>query len=123
MTAMKRILIVEDEKDLARMMGFTLEKAGYAIDFAYDGVEGLEKAKTLKPDLITLDVMMPKMDGYELCQKLKADPDCSQIPILMVTIKDREEDIKKGFAAGANDYLPKAYDRDVLIAKVKKLIA
>jgi len=122
MTAMKKILVIEDEKELAEMMKIVLEKEGYSIELAGDGEEGLNKAKALKPDLITLDVMMPKMNGYEVCDRLKSDEQYKHIPILMFTAKTEKDEVAAGLVLGADEYLDKACDRDVLLPKIKSLL-
>lgn len=118
----RRILVIEDEKDLAEMIKIRLEKEGWQVELAYDGEEGIRRAKSLKPDLITLDIRMPKLDGYEVCRQLKADKECKHIPILMITVRASEQDKKLGYEAGADDYLPKPYERDVLVSKIKALL-
>jgi len=122
MTAMKKILVIEDEKELAEMMKIVLEKEGYSIELAGDGEEGLNKAKALKPDLITLDVMMPKMNGYEVCNQLKSDEQYKHIPILMFTAKTKKDEVAAGLVLGADEYLDKASDRDILLSKIKSLL-
>lgn len=117
-----KILIVDDEEDLVEMLTFRLRAADYDVVSARDGREGLEKAKTEKPDLIILDVMMPKMDGYHVCRTLKSDNAYKNIPIIMLTAKVLDGDKKAGEIAGADDYITKPFDGGELLAKIKKLL-
>ena len=118
----KRILIVDDEVELVEMVKMRLESAGYEIISAYDGQEGLEKAKKEKPDLIILDLMLPKMDGYKVCGLLKSDSRYSKIPIIMFTARAREEDEALGKELGAEGYITKPFEPKLLLAKIKELI-
>lgn len=99
-----------------------LEAAGYEIVLAYDGQEGLDKAKKDKPDLIILDLMLPKMDGYKVCGLLKNDTRYSKIPIIMFTARAQEEDVRLGKDLGAEEYVSKPFDSKILLSKVKKLL-
>ena len=92
----ERILLVEDERDLVETMVFQLEAAGYEIVVAYDGLDGLEKAKREKIDLMILDLMLPKMDGYKICALLKKDSRYSKIPIMLFSARAQESDLKMG---------------------------
>jgi len=118
----KKILIVDDEKQIARMLKIRMESMGYEADVAHDGVEGLEKAQQYKPDLIILDVMMPKMDGFEVCRKLKEDPVFKSTPIIMLSVKAEEKANDLGVLAGADDYMPKPFEPEILMAKIRKLL-
>lgn len=119
----KRILLVDDEKDLVATVTFRLEAAGYVVIPAYDGQEGLNKARKEKPDLIILDLMLPKMDGYRVCGLLKADARYSKIPIIMFTARAQQTDIDMGKEAGAEAYITKPFDSQQLLAKIKELTA
>lgn len=115
----KRILIVDDERDLVDLLKARLEAQGFEVVTAYDGQEGLEKAKEEKPDLILLDVMMPKMDGYQVCRFLKFDEAFKQIPIIMLTARGQEQDQKKGMEVGADAYVIKPFDKEDLLKKIQ----
>ena len=118
----KRILIVDDEVHLVEMVKMRLEAAGYEIISAYDGQEGFDKAKRDKPDLIILDLMLPKMDGYKVCGLLKNDARYSKIPIIMFTARVQEEDVRLGKDLGAEEYVTKPFDPKILLSKIKELL-
>lgn len=118
----KKILIVDDEKDLVEILTFRLEAAGYDVVSAQNGQEGLEKAKSEKPDLVLLDVMMPKMDGYQVCRALKLDGKYKKVPIIILTAKVEEGDKRTGETVGADGYITKPFDSGELLAKIKELI-
>jgi len=120
--AKKRILLVEDETDLVRAMQVRLEAAGYDVLAAYDGQEALEKAKKEKPDLIVLDLLLPKMDGYKVCGLLKKDTRYAKIPIVILTAKAQEEDRKLGKELDADAYITKPFDYQVILSKIEELI-
>ncbi|MBI2345430.1 MAG: response regulator [Deltaproteobacteria bacterium] len=103
----KRILIIDDEPDLVEVLRDGLEAQGYIVTTAGDGEAGLAAARTDSPNAILLDIAMPKIDGYEVCRLLKADPVLGKIPIIMISAKAQAEDIRQGKAAGADEYLPK----------------
>src|SRR5438309_1550932 len=109
-----RILVVEDEHRIAQALKEGLEQESYAVDVAYDGEEGYDTATSDEYDLIILDVMMPRMNGYEVVKKLRADGD--HTPILMLTAKDQSRDVVSGLDSGADDYLPKPFSFEVLLA-------
>jgi len=110
------ILIVEDEKPIVDILKFNLEREGYKVAFALDGAEGLKLALSKEPDLILLDVMLPKMDGYEVCRKVREK---SNVPILMLTARDEELDKVLGLEMGADDYITKPFGMRELMARVK----
>lgn len=116
LSVVKTVLIVEDEKPIAEIIKFNLEKEGYKVIVAHDGEEGLHKAITLGPDLILLDVMLPKMDGFQVCRKLR---ETSSVPILMLTAKEEEVDKVLGLEMGADDYITKPFGMRELLARVK----
>ncbi len=118
----KRILIVDDEKDIADTIQFQLEFEGFECLVAYDGEEALSKAKKENPDLIILDIMLPKINGYKIARLLKFDESYKQIPIIMLTARTQEKDIKLGEETGANEYVTKPFDMDMLVALVKKYL-
>ncbi|WP_028842409.1 ATP-binding response regulator [Thermodesulfovibrio yellowstonii] len=116
------ILIVDDNIDTVELLRKRLKAEGYNTEEAYDGEEALKKVYELYPDLIILDVMMPKMDGYEVCQRLKTDDRTKFIPIIMLTAKSDVESKVKGLDIGADDYVPKPFDYRELSARVRSLI-
>jgi len=122
MASRKKILVFEDERELAEMIRARLVKEGYEVILAYDGEEGFKKAKELKPDLITLDLKLPKLDGYKICENLKDDEDYENIPIIMLTARGSEIERKAGMAAGADAYIIKPYEAKEFIATIKNLL-
>ncbi len=118
----KRILVVDDEVDLVETLTFRLEANGYEVIKAHDGQVGLDIAKKDKPDLMILDLMLPKMDGYKVCGLLKADARYKKIPIIMFTARAQESDKKIGEEVGADAYITKPFDPQVLLAKIKELL-
>jgi two-component system, OmpR family, alkaline phosphatase synthesis response regulator PhoP len=120
--AKKKILVVDDETKLVMAIRIRLEQAGYEVLAAYDGQEGLEKAKKEKPDLIVLDLMLPKMDGYKVCGLLKTDTRYNKIPVIMFTARAQESDKKMGEEAGADAYITKPFEHQVLLGKIKELL-
>ncbi|HZX21142.1 MAG TPA: response regulator [Clostridia bacterium] len=112
----KCILIIEDEKPIAEIIKFNLEREGYKAFIAYDGEDGLHKAITLNPDLILLDVMLPKLDGFQVCSEIRKT---LTVPILMLTAKEEEVDKVLGFEMGADDYITKPFGMRELLARVK----
>lgn len=119
---MKKILLVDDETQLVEMIKLRLEANNYEVVTAYDGMEALEKAKKEKPDLIILDIMLPKMDGYKVCRMLKFDEKYKRIPIIMFTARVQETDKKIGMEVGADDYLAKPFEPQVLLEKIKDFL-
>ena len=107
-TTIHKILIIEDDRSLARLYQIKLEKSGYEIQVAYDGEEGFEQITSYQPDIILLDIIIPKIDGFEVLRRLKADASLKSIPVILLTNLGQEEDMAKGKALGANDYLIKA---------------
>ena len=118
----KKILIVDDEEDIAFSMARRLTAAGYEVICAEDGVEGLKRAQTEGPDLIVLDLMLPKMDGYKVCRLLKFDERYKRIPILMLSARGQQEDIALGRETGAEAYLTKPCEAGELLAKIQELL-
>ena len=119
----KRILVVEDEEDLRKMLKFRLEGLNYEVSEAGDGLEGLNKARTTKPDLIIMDLMLPKMDGYKVCGLLKPDARFSRIPIIMFTARAQEKDKEMAKEVGADAYITKPFEPEVLVGKIEELLA
>ena len=120
---MSKILIVEDEKDLRELLKLKLTtKYDYDVIMAGDGLEGLNKAKKEHPDLILLDLNLPKLDGYQVCRMLKFDKATSGIPIIMLTALSQREDREWGKKVNADAYITKPFDADHLVEKIKSLI-
>jgi DNA-binding response OmpR family regulator len=119
----KRILLAEDEKDMVYAVTLQLEASGYEVLSASDGQEALAKARKEKPDLMILDLMLPKMDGYKVCGLLKADTRYNKIPIIMFTARAQEADIQMGKEVGANAYLTKPFEPKVLLGKIQELLS
>ena len=117
-----KVLVAEDEKDIRRLVVFTLERAGYEILEAGDGREALRLATENQPDLILLDVMMPFMNGYEVCRNLREIPEMKNVPIVLLSAKAQNYEIGEGLRAGATDYLVKPFIPRELAAKVKQMI-
>lgn len=115
-----KILIVEDEPQINRLVELVLQSAGYyKIRKAYDGREALNLIKIEKPDLILLDIMIPEIDGFELCKMIKNENNLKSVQIIMLTAKKMEEDILKGFESGAIDYISKPFSNRILLARIK----
>jgi len=119
---MAKVLIIDDEIDLVETMTFRLESAGYEVINAFDGLEGLDKARAENPDIILLDVMMPKMDGYHVCRMLKFDEKYRHIPIIMLTARGQEQDKATGLEVKADLYMTKPFESSELMTNIKKLI-
>ncbi len=117
----KRVLVVDDERHIVRLVQVNLERQGYEVLTAYDGVECLEKAKSEQPDLIVLDVMMPRMDGFEALQRLKSDPETSHIPVIMLTARAQDRDVLQGYQYGADLYLTKPFSPMELLSLVRRV--
>ncbi len=119
----KKILVVEDDPSAARLVGYTLELQGYEVVNASNGVEGLRKAEEEQPDLLILDVMLPGLDGFEVCHRLRAGTETAHLPILMLSAKAQEIDKDTGLKLGADQYLVKPADPEDILAKVESLLA
>jgi DNA-binding response OmpR family regulator len=122
MAEKKRVLIVDDEPDIVESLKFNLELEGFDCLVAYDGEQALLKAKENNPDLILLDIMLPKMNGYKVSRLLKFDNNYKHIPIIMLTARTQKSDIKLGEETGAEEYVTKPFDMDELIGLVKKYL-
>ena len=118
------ILLAEDDSFLQKFYASTLEEAGYTIEIARDGIEALEKVKTLKPNLLLLDILMPKKDGFSVLEEMKADAELQNTPVIMLTSLEQESDMKKAMDAGAVDYFLKTdVNIGTLVAKVQKFLS
>lgn len=118
----ERILIIEDEDDILAMIHFNLVKAGYRVECATTGEDGYAMVRDTRPDLVLLDLMLPGMDGTEVCQRMRRSPDMSDIPIIMLTAKGEEHDVVKGLELGADDYVPKPFSPQVLLARIQAVL-
>ena len=118
----KRILLVDDEPNILLLLGTRLRSEGFEVITAKDGQTGFEAAKKEKPDLIILDLMLPKMDGYKVCGLLKKDSRYAKIPILMFTARGQEEDQKMGMEVGADAYITKPFVPQTLLSKIQELL-
>ena len=119
----KKILVVDDEKDLTALVSLHMKMAGYEVLSASNGEKALVVARQEKPDLIILDLMLPKIDGWEVCRRLRQDPEIKNVPVIMLTARAETEDKLKGFEAGADDYVTKPFSPRELVARVKRVLA
>lgn len=117
----KKILIIEDEVDIAQLVKLYLERDGFRTAIATEGIEGLKLIKTDHPDMVILDLMLPEMDGLEICRKIRNAPDTALLPVLMLTAKAEESDTIIGLELGADDYVMKPFSPKVLVTRVKAL--
>ena len=113
------VLIVEDDRNIAELLQMYLEKEGYAVTVAGDGGKGLEKFRTIKPDLVLLDVMMPVMDGWTVCRTIRAE---SQTPVIMLTAKGETDDKVTGLKTGADDYITKPFEMKEVLARIEAVL-
>jgi DNA-binding response OmpR family regulator len=118
----KSVLIVEDEENIGIALRYLMKGQGYEVRFARDGEEALAMAEESPPDLMLLDVMMPKRDGYDVCQTLRANPACRSIKIIMLSAKGRDIEVEKGLALGADAYMTKPFSTKELAAKVRAML-
>lgn len=116
----QKVLVVDDEQSIVTLLKYNIEQAGYQVIVAYDGVQALEKVNEEKPDLVVLDVMLPEMDGIEVCKTIRSDK--NQVPILMLTAKDDEFDRVLGLELGADDYMTKPFSPREVVARVKAIL-
>jgi two-component system phosphate regulon response regulator PhoB len=120
--AKEKILIVEDEEDIQELVQYNLKKEGYQITGVVTGEEAIEQASSARPDLIILDLMLPGVDGLEVCRRLKGDPKTQHIPIVILTAKGEESDIVVGLELGADDYITKPFSPKVLLARLRAVL-
>ncbi len=118
----KNILIIEDEKDIIEMLRFNLSKEGFTVSSALSGEEGLRLARTNPPNLILLDLMLPGVNGLDICKLLKSDEKTGHIPIVMLTAKDEDIDVVTGLEVGADDYITKPFSPKILIARLRAIL-
>jgi len=117
-----RIAIVEDEEDIREILEYSLTREGFAVECAADGASGLDMIQQTRPQLVLLDLMLPDIDGLEICRQLKGDERTSDIAIIMVTAKGEESDIVLGLGLGADDYIPKPFSNKELVARVRSVL-
>lgn len=117
-----KILIADDEQNIVISLEFLMKREGFEVSVANDGEEALARIRSDAPDLVLLDVMMPKKTGFEVCQEVKSDPALQAVKILMLTAKGRDTEVAKGLAMGADAYMTKPFSTRELVAKVKSLL-
>ena len=120
--ASSTITIVEDEEDIREILEYCLSREGFEVEAAADGASGLKLIQSKRPDLVLLDLMLPDIDGLEICRQLKANEETSQISIIMVSAKGEESDIVLGLGLGADDYIPKPFSSKELVARVRSVL-
>lgn len=120
--ALKKILVIEDEADILEVIEYNLKREGFRVVCVSDGEEGVKEARSMAPDLVLLDLMLPGLDGIEVCRKLKGDSITGNIPIIMVTAKGEESDIVLGLGVGADDYVAKPFSPKELVARVRAVL-
>jgi two-component system phosphate regulon response regulator PhoB len=121
-TTLQKILVVDDEEDILELVKFNLLKEGFSVITALTGEEAIKAVLREHPDLIILDIMLPGLNGYEICRLIKANPDTAAIPIVMLTAKDAEGDELRGWEMGADDYITKPFSNKILLARVKNIL-
>jgi len=121
-TKKKKVLIIEDEEEMAYMLKIILKERNYQVINSYDGEEGLKKAYQYKPDLILLDVLLPKIGGYKVCSTLKSNKKYQKIPVVMITAKQEKEDENLSYKIGADAFFTKPFDREKLLKKIEELL-
>ncbi|HXJ84026.1 MAG TPA: response regulator transcription factor [Candidatus Methylomirabilis sp.] len=117
-----RILVIEDERDVAELMRYNLAKEGYEVRLVSSGVDGIRQAREFRPEMILLDIMVPELNGWEVCRRLKQDPEMRSIPVIMVTGRAEEGDKVLGLEMGADDYVTKPFSPRELVARVRAVI-
>jgi len=120
--AKKRILVVEDDRDINELIRYNLEREGFEVLSLFDGAQVVDIVTSRKPDLVLLDLMLPEVDGLEICRELKSDPLTQKTPIIMITAKGTESDMVIGLSIGADDYLPKPFLPRELILRVNRIL-
>ena len=118
----KTVLVVDDQPHIVRLIQVNLEKEGFQVVTAGDGVEGLARFREVKPDLVILDVIMPRKDGFEVLREIKMDQELAETPVVMLTVKTHNADIVEGLKEGAEMYLPKPFHPKELVALVKRVM-
>lgn len=118
----KKVLLADDEEDVKAILQMFLESKGYNVCTAFDGLDAIDQAKAEQPDIILLDVMMPLIDGFEVCKKLKADPATNKIPVVMLSAASHSESVHRGLEAGAVEYLVKPFEPEQLAKLIAKVL-
>jgi CheY-like chemotaxis protein len=118
-----RVLVVDDDDVIRQLIRVNLELEGFEVHTAHDGEDALAKARELQPDVITLDIMMPRLDGWDAAAKLRADPETCNIKVVLLSARAQEADLRKGSRIGVDAYLTKPFDPDELIETVRRLVA
>ena len=122
MTGTPTILVADDEEDLRELVSYRLSRSGYEVVEAVDGQEAFELATERTPDLMVLDVMMPRLDGYELTRRVREQDSLRSVPVILLTARSQETDVGRGFDVGADDYLKKPFNPDELVARVRAVL-
>jgi DNA-binding response OmpR family regulator len=120
---MRSVLVVDDDADIREVIAYKLELGGFAVRLAADGVAGLAAARAAVPDLVLVDWMMPRLTGVEVCRELRRDPETAGVPIILLTARARDTDVRDGFAAGADDYVVKPFSPRELLRRVEAVFA
>ena len=118
----EKVLVVDDEPFILRSLSFVLRREGLEVIEARDGVEALEAARRERPDLMFLDIMMPRKDGYQVCREIKEDPDLSETYVIILTAKGQQSDRERGLAAGADEYMTKPFSPSRLVQRVREVL-
>jgi DNA-binding response OmpR family regulator len=116
------ILVADDEEDVRELVAYRLSRSGYDVIDAVDGEEAFRLATEHVPDLMVLDVMMPRLDGYELTRRVRAEESLRSVPVILLTARSQETDVSRGFEVGADDYLRKPFNPDELVARVRAVL-
>ena len=116
------VLVADDDPDIRELVALRLQRAGYRVETASDGLEAFDRAVELRPDLIVLDVSMPGADGFETSRRLRADPRTAHVPVIFLTARTRDEDVLTGYARGGDGYVTKPFDPQELLARVDALV-
>ncbi|MGH2790782.1 MAG: response regulator transcription factor [Actinomycetota bacterium] len=120
---MSTVLVVEDDPDVRELIARKLAQAGFEVHTRQDGQAGLEATSEVAPDIVLLDVMMPRLDGIEVCRRMRAEPSTASVPVIMLTAKAQEADVDRGFGVGADDYIIKPFSPRELINRVQAVLA
>ncbi len=116
------VLIIDDEPDLVELLKYNLAKEGYKVEFAFNGFDGLRASEVFKPDLLILDIMLPDINGYEVCKRIKRTANFSAVPVIFLSAKQEEVDKVLGFESGAEDYITKPFSVAELLARVRTIL-
>ena len=117
-----RVLLVDDDPVIVRLLEVNFRLGGFEVEGANRGEEALEKARATKPDAIVLDVMMPGLDGYQVCARLREDPDLADVPVVFLTARAQEDDVARGYSLGVTEYVTKPFDPEALVATIRRAL-